>query len=89
MSLEITYFNLRTRYSNNIIYKYQLTEDITNTKRSISNSFFVRTMVQWNRLPDEIRVIISFTSFESALERYLWNVFIILNSLKDSDREPD
>ena len=89
MPLEITNFNLRTRYSNTIIYKYQLTEDITNTKRSMSNSFFVRTMVQWNRLPGEIRVIINFTSFESALERYLWNEFIILNSLTDSDREPD
>ena len=89
MPLEITNFNPRTRSSNNIIYKYQLTEDITDTKRSISNSFFVRTMAQWNRLPDEIRVIINFTSFESAVDRYLWNEFIILNSLTDSDREPD
>ena len=89
MPLEITNFNPRTRSKNNIIFKYQLTEDITNTKRSISNSFFVRTMVQWNRLPDEIRVIINFTSFESALDRYLWNEFIFLNPLTDSDREPD
>ena len=89
MPLDITNFNPRTRSSNNIIYKYQLTEDITDTKRSISNSFFVRTMVQWNRLPDEIRVIINFTSFESAVDRYLWNELIILNSLTDSDREPD
>ena len=89
MPLEITNFNPRSRSSNNIIYKYQLIEDITDTKRSISNSFFVRTMVQWNRLPDEIRVIINFTSFESAVDRYLWNEFIISNSLTDSDRKPD
>ena len=89
MPLKITNFNPRTRSNNNIIYKYQLTEDITNTKRSISNSFFVRTMVQWNRLPDEIRVIINITSFEPAVDRYLWNEFIFLNPLTDSDREPD
>ena len=47
------------------------------------------TAQQWNRLPDEIRVIINFTSFESAVDRYLWNEFIILNSRTDSDHEPD
>ena len=73
MPPEITKFNLRTRSNSNNLYKYQLHENVMNTKRFISNSFFVRSMTQWNHLPDNIRVIANFTSFESAVDEHLWH----------------
>ena len=89
MPHEITKFNPRTRSNTNNLYKYQLHENITNAKRFISNSFFVRTMTQWNRLPDDIRVIENFTSFESAVNDHLWREVTNLNPIPESDREPD
>ena len=84
ITITLTKFNPRTRSNANNLYKYQLHENITN-----ANSFFVRTMTQWNRLPDDIRVIESFTSFESAVNDHLWREVTNLNSIPDSDREPD
>ena len=89
MPHEITKFNPRTRSNINNLYKCQLHENITNAKRFISNSFFVRTMTQWNRLPDDIRVIENFTSFESAVNDHLWREVTNLNPIPESDREPD
>ena len=89
MPHEITNFTPRTRSNTSNLYKYQLHENVTNTKRRILNSFFVRAMTQWNRLPDDIRVIVSFTCFESALDQHLWSEVLNLHSIPDSDREPD
>ena len=89
MPHEITNFIPRTRSNTSNLYKYQLHENVANTKRRISNSFFVRAMTQWNRLPDDIRVIVSFTCFESALDQHLWSEVSNLHSIPDSDREPD
>ena len=89
MPPEITKFNPRTRSNSNNLYKYQLHENVMNTKRFISNSFFVRSMTQWNHLPDTIRVIANFTSFESAVDEHLWREVTRLNPIKNSDREPD
>ena len=89
MPHEITKINPRTRSKTNNLYKYQLHENITNAKRFISNSFFVRTMTQWNRLPDDIRVIENFTSFDSAVNDQLWREVTNLNPIPESDREPD
>ena len=89
MPNEITKFNPRTRSNTNNLYKYQLHENMMNAKRFISNSFFVRAMTQWNRLPDDIRVIENFTCFESAVNDHLWSKATNLNSIRNSDREPD
>ena len=89
MPHEITNFIPRTRSNTSNLYKYQLHENVTNTKLRILNSFFVRAMTQWNRLPDDIRVIVSFTCFESALDQHLWSEVSNLHSIPDSDREPD
>ena len=89
MPPEITKFNPRTRSNSNNLYKYQLHENVMNTKRFISNSFFVRSMTQWNHLPDDIRVIANFTSFESAVDEHLWREVTRLNPIENSDREPD
>ena len=95
MPPEITKFNPRTRSNSNSntnnLYKYQLHENVMNTKRFISNSFFVRSMTQWNHLPDNIRVILIaiFTSFESAVDEHLWREVTRLNPIENSDREPD
>ena len=56
MPHEIANFIPRTRSNANNLYKYQLHENVINTKRLLSNSFFVRTVTQWNRLPDDIRI---------------------------------
>ena len=89
MPPEITKFNPRTRSNSNNLYKYQLHENVMNTKRFISNSFFVRSMTQWNHLPDNIRVIANFTNFKSAVDEHLWREVTSLNPIENSDREPD
>ena len=89
MPLEITKFNPRTRSNSNNLYKYQLHENVMNTKRFISNSFFVRSMTQWNHLPDDIRVIANFANFESAVDENLWREVTSLNPIENSDCEPD
>ena len=39
---------------------------------SFSNSFFIRTLNQWNELPLYLREINSFDKFELALKEHLW-----------------
>ena len=39
---------------------------------SFSNSFFIRTLNQWNELPLDLREINNFDKFESALKEHLW-----------------
>ena len=41
--------------------------------RVFKNSFFYRTVHEWNRVPVEIRSCETLTQFESHLKSYLWN----------------
>lgn len=87
---EIVRYNNRTRSRSHNLFKYQLHESISNTKRTLSNSFFVRTMTHWNRLPDDIREIDETSMFTNALERHFWSVIIDDHeNISESEREPD
>ena len=82
--------NPRTRSRHNTQYLFQLHERLSNKKRTLSNSFFVRTMSQWNRLPFEVRKISEFNNFKAALDDYFMK--ILSNDIEifsESDREPD
>ena len=68
---DIIEFNPRTRSRHNSKYLFQLHERLNTTKRTLSNSFFVRTMSEWNRLPLEIRSLTELSSFKFELEEHL------------------
>ena len=71
-------------------YLFQLNEGISSTKRTLSNSFFIRTMSQWNRLSLEVRKISEFNNFKAALDDHFTK--ILSNDIEifsESDREPD
>ncbi len=46
---------------------------ITPSTDALKNSFFFRTMLNWNRLPVDIRQSDCLTLFKSALTGYLWS----------------
>ena len=62
LPVDIIACNLQTRSRHNMQYLFQLHKRISSTKRTLSNSFFVRTMSQWNRLPLEVRKISEFNN---------------------------
>ena len=64
--------NTRTRSRHNSKYLFQLHEILNTTKRTLSNSFFVRTMSELNRLPLEIRSVTELSSFRFELEEHLF-----------------
>ena len=64
----------RTRSRHNTQYLFQLHERLSTTKRTLSNSFFVRTMSQWNRLPFEVRKISEFNNFKAALDDHFMKI---------------
>ena len=82
--------NPRTRSRHNSKYLFQLHERLNTTKRTLSNSFFVRTTSEWNRLPLEIRSATELSSFRFKLEEHLFkSMSIDSETLNESAREPD
>ena len=82
--------NLQTRSRHNMHYLFQLHERISSTKRTLSNSFFVRKMLQWNRLPLEIRKISESNNFKAVLDDHFTKIFSNdIEIFSESDREPD
>ena len=80
----------RTRFRYNSQLSFQLHARISSTKRTLSNSFFVRTMSEWNRLPLEIKKLEDFSSFKNALDKYFMNTLSNdIENFSESDREPD
>ena len=87
---EIVMSQLFTRASRNDNSIFSLHESISDTKRIISNSYFVRSISNWNRLPKVIRESDSFNEFKNELDNYLWfQITSIHIRIPESDREPD
>ena len=80
----------RTRSSNSNL-TYQLTESVSAPKHSLTNSFFIRSMSHWNRLPNEIRELVDQNEFRISLEKHFWMRTLSHsdNNIPESDREPD
>ena len=80
----------RTRSRHNTHYLFQLHERTSYAKRILSNSFFVRTMSQWNRLPFDVRILLDFGKFNNALDDYFMKILTTdIENFSESDRKPD
>ena len=92
LPLEIVKYRPRLRSRSHNLFKYQLHESLSEPKKILTNSFFVRALSAWNRLPDEIREITQFNSFKNQLKIHWWNEIasdLDPDPVPDSDREPD
>ena len=79
----------RTRCSNNNS-TYQLIESVSAPKQILINSFLIRSMSHFNRLPNEMRELINLEDFKVALEKHFWiRMTLHLDDIPESDREPD
>ena len=70
---EIVKSRLCTRSSHNDNLIFNLHESIRDTKRILSNSYFIRSISNWNRLPKVIRESDSFNEFKNELNKYFWS----------------
>ena len=87
---ELVKINPHTRLNSNTNLNYQLHESISTPKQVLSNSFFLRSVSHWNRLPNEIKELSDINEFKLALEKYLWTrMSLHLDTVNESDREPD
>ena len=87
---ELIHNDLRTRLNRNKNLTFQLTENVGTPKKILTNSFFIPSMSHWNRLPNEIRKLTDSNEFKVTLENYFWTQMSShLQSIPDSDREPD
>ena len=94
---EITTLSARTRSTIQSSHKYQIKSGISIKKMVLSNSFFMRSLSHWNRLPDECRQLQHHSAFREKVLKYLWS--LVENRINDInnnnptstliDREPD
>ena len=90
MPKELIHNDSRTRSNKNKNLTFQLTENVGTPKKILTNSFFIRSMSHWNRLPNEIREMTNPNEFKITLENHFWTqISSHLQSIPDSDREPD
>ena len=83
-----------TRSNTNSSTKYQLVNEITIKNKTFSNSFFVRTLSHWNRLPEHCRNISEPGKFRAHIMENFWSsVKSRINELNQddvtADMEPD
>ena len=87
---EILMSRLCTRSSRNDNLIFSLHESISDTKQILSNSYFVRSISNWNRLPKVIRELDCFDEFKNELDKYFWSHIASIHiNIPESDREPD
>ena len=87
---ELIHNDSRTRSNNNNNLTFQLTENVGTPKKILTNSFFIRSMSHWNRLPNEIKELTDPNEFKITLENHFWTQMSLhLQNIPDSDREPD
>ena len=87
---EIVKSRLCTRSSHNDNLMFNLHESIRDTKRTLSNSYFIRSISNWNRLPKVIRESDSFNGFKSELDKYFWSHITSVHiRIPESGRESD
>ena len=84
----------RTRSSSSLAKTFYLHDSLTSGKRIINNSYYVRTMANWNRLPSEIREQCDPLKFDNLLEIHLWekleeDINVTSINFPRSLREPD
>ena len=85
---------LRVFHSCYFHYSEQLVNEITIKNKTFSNSFFVRTLSHWNRLPEHCRIICEPGNFRAHIMENFWSsVKSRINELNQDDvtvdREPD
>ena len=87
---EIVMSRLCTRASRNDNSIFSLHENISDTKRILSNSYFVRSISNWNTLTKVIRELESFNEFKIELDEYFWSHIASIHiNIPESDRETD
>ena len=91
---EVTNLIRRTRSSSSIANGLQIHNNTTINKKVFYNSFYVRTIPNWNRLSNEIRDISNTTNFSKALIDFFWSeiqekIESLSSSFLASIREPD
>ena len=91
---EVTNLTCRTRSSSSITNGFQIHKNTTINKKVFYNSFYVRTIPQWNRLPNEIKDIGDTNNFSKALIDFFWSeiqvkIANLSSNLLTSIREPD
>ena len=92
--MEVTNLTCRTRSSSSIEKEFQIHENTTINKKVFCNSFYIRTIAQWNRLSNEIRDISDNTNFSKALTDFFCSeikekIASLSSKLLTSIREPD
>ena len=68
---EITTLSARTRSTIQSSHKYQIKGGSSINKMVLSNSFFMRSLSHWNRLPDECRQLQDHSAFREKVLKYL------------------
>ena len=87
---EIVRSRLCTRSSHNDNLIFNPHESICDTKRVLSNSYFIRSIYNWNRLPKVIGESDSFDEFKNELDKYFWShITSIHKGIPESDKDPD
>ena len=83
-----------TRASRDNAPTFKVHDEIGAVKRVFSNSFFVRSISQWNRLPSNLRSVTNLDDFINALDLHLWaqisrDITELIDHISVSEREPD
>ena len=91
---EVTNLTCRTRSSSSITNGFQIHKNNTINKKVFYNSFYVRTIPQWNRLPNEIKDIGDTNNSSKALIDFFWSeiqikIANLSSNLLTSIWEPD
>ena len=87
---EVVHQRSCTRSNTDSSTRFQLVNDITIKNKTFSNSFFVRALSHWNRLPEYCRDICEPVKFMEHLWSAVKNRIIELNHDDVTvDREPD
>ena len=78
----------KMRKNNEVIYKQdeKLNDEFTGDK-AFSNSYFYKTLGQWNHLPTDIKIIENHDKFIAKLKDHMWDTLI--KSIEDDESYND
>ena len=94
LPIEIVPCISRTKARRDNAPTFKVHDEIGAVKRVFSNSFFVRSISQWNRLPSNLRSVTNLDDFINALDLHLWaqisrEITVLIDHIPVSEREPD